>query len=587
MRPLLYTLSALFILERLFLQDFLIKIGGQAGPYIFEGLLILSFLALAREELHFRFRFTWQWAFLGSLNIIFGASIFFLCENMGLVVPFDFSSKSFAFMLIVVGPLMEELLFRGLLWQSLRPIFHSAFWTLLITSVLFSFDHFGAFFRVPADFQSFILFQTFYTLLFGLLWGYSRLKTNSVLAAVILHALFNLGFYSAAKVYPRSAGAEQSMLEAGDLSHADAPAQLPADLAQWEEFNNAIDSFRQGMGGVETAERPPNSVPRVLIADMAIAKVNLFKRNPGVKIFIPAEGSGGGELATNCATNLRRIEEFFSALLQDQAPPFELDQKAVEQLEQTLWATHGYHVLGLVQKNLRKSEIIFLPMNPPPSVNTGISDHKSYIQKNILPDMVRLFRAVKEYSPDLVLVASSDTVEENERDLKVGGYTPSDARRGAEEILGAWTGAWTTLISSFPKIWFVVPSGNGGIDGLGDRLESRMIRSGPIPAVLPFGNMIRVASFEERKDSCLSRFSNFGVEASDVAARGREVESWAPCAKRPSVRLSGTSQAAAKVTAALAEALENGITVEETMKTFLRESCLEDRVSTASRIPER
>ncbi len=397
---------------------------------------------------------------------------------------------------------------------------------------------------------------------------------------------FNFGFYAAAKTYPHTTNQQMDQqVESADMGADEDMPELLSETGEWNEFNQALEKIRE-INPPPTEPKVAKTVPRILIADMAVSDVGIFKRDKSVQILIPDSSNGAADLGKNCGANLKKIEDFFSALLASRAPPFELDEPTVRNLEQSLWKTHGYHVLGLVQAGLRKSQVIMLPMHPPPSVLDGISDHKKYIASVVLPEMVSLYRMVREQLPDLVLVATSDTFEENERDLRTGGYQPNDAKIAAEEIMGALIGAWTTLISDFPQVRFVVPVGNGGADSIGDRLESRMLRHGPIPAVLPFANLLRVASFEKRKDSCLSAFSNFGVEGSDVAAKGREVESWAPCGEHPSVRLSGTSQASAKVTNYLASSLENGISIEDALKSFQKESCLEDRVSLAARMPE-
>ena len=56
-----------------------------------------------------------------------------------------------------------------------------------------------AYFAVPDEFKNFVMYQTVYVIVLGLAAGYRRLKANSVLAAILIHFGFNLGFYIASQ----------------------------------------------------------------------------------------------------------------------------------------------------------------------------------------------------------------------------------------------------------------------------------------------------------------------------------------------------------------------------------------------------
>ena len=54
-----------------------------------------------------------------------------------------------------------------------------------------------ALWTVPEQFRSFVLYQTLYVIILGLAAGWQRLRQNSILAGILLHFSFNLGFYIA------------------------------------------------------------------------------------------------------------------------------------------------------------------------------------------------------------------------------------------------------------------------------------------------------------------------------------------------------------------------------------------------------
>jgi membrane protease YdiL (CAAX protease family) len=96
----------------------------------------------------------------------------------------------------VVVPLAEEGLMRGILFSLLlwgfRDMYEgsTAGWlALVISTLIFSTAHLNNLGSYPAGF---ILFQVGFSTIVGLAFGYTRLKTESIYPAIILHALFNL-----------------------------------------------------------------------------------------------------------------------------------------------------------------------------------------------------------------------------------------------------------------------------------------------------------------------------------------------------------------------------------------------------------
>ena len=84
----------------------------------------------------------------------------------------------FALMLMVGAPIVEEIAFRGLMFNALRKKGVGAVWTIVITAVAFSAFHFE-----PIRF--------FLLLPIGLMYGWVRWKTGSLGAAMVAHGVNN------------------------------------------------------------------------------------------------------------------------------------------------------------------------------------------------------------------------------------------------------------------------------------------------------------------------------------------------------------------------------------------------------------
>lgn len=97
----------------------------------------------------------------------------------------------------VTVPLIEELMWRGILLTAMFALLarvdapvaghHVAIWSV---GIAFGLLHFrNAFFGVPVEFA---LIQALSAVVWGVLYGYARFKTDSVLPAIGLHASMNL-----------------------------------------------------------------------------------------------------------------------------------------------------------------------------------------------------------------------------------------------------------------------------------------------------------------------------------------------------------------------------------------------------------
>ena len=138
---------------------------------------------------------------LGSLEIqrkplflsIFLLAAFLLLEEfyfyvLGIEMPESFIEFMLAepillgfISVVVVAPIIEEFLFRGFLYSQLRRSFLKDWGAMAVSSLVWTAIHF--------QYEVGILFFLF---LFGLFLGYFRIKYNSLLIPVALHALNNL-----------------------------------------------------------------------------------------------------------------------------------------------------------------------------------------------------------------------------------------------------------------------------------------------------------------------------------------------------------------------------------------------------------
>src|SRR6185312_3458442 len=85
---------------------------------------------------------------LGAL--LAGFVVYKSALRIGLTIPFDLSSKELLCLLLVIGPVIEELVFRGALWELFSCFTRSGCGLVAVTSLVFSFAHFFAWWSVPA-----------------------------------------------------------------------------------------------------------------------------------------------------------------------------------------------------------------------------------------------------------------------------------------------------------------------------------------------------------------------------------------------------------------------------------------------------
>ena len=168
--------------------------------YFFEfGFSVLAFLYF-RKQIRIWSLKTKEDSVAGFLAFVSGAGAFSIAHAMQIAVPFDFSSSETAFLILIVGPLLEEALFRMALWEPLRVLLGRDSLVLAATTLLFALAHLLALWFVPEEFRTFVLYQSAYVLVLGAAAGWRRQRSEALLPAVLVHFFFNLGFFEAAKM---------------------------------------------------------------------------------------------------------------------------------------------------------------------------------------------------------------------------------------------------------------------------------------------------------------------------------------------------------------------------------------------------
>jgi membrane protease YdiL (CAAX protease family) len=123
-----------------------------------------------------------------------GLAIFEATSILGYAVPFSFKDPETVLFLLVIGPLLEEWIFRGALWKLLQVITGSNLFSYLSCAVLFAYAHYQVIGQIDPQYAGFVRYQAIYTLGLGLFCGGMRMQYGWR-AAWLTHIAFNFGFW--------------------------------------------------------------------------------------------------------------------------------------------------------------------------------------------------------------------------------------------------------------------------------------------------------------------------------------------------------------------------------------------------------
>jgi len=150
--------------------------------YLRKGFSLKDYLSL--ENVPFKKYFSWLSMIILFQMIIIILSLFVklaplkvaISEAMKDIIKFDYSTLYLCFVIVVLAPVFEELLFRGFLFKGLRESKAGKWGAIIITSVIFAIIH---------------IINVVPILILGLLFGLAREKTGTVYVPITMHVLNN------------------------------------------------------------------------------------------------------------------------------------------------------------------------------------------------------------------------------------------------------------------------------------------------------------------------------------------------------------------------------------------------------------
>ncbi len=192
------TLALIYLVLRFGFTRQLDALGPYAAYLMEVGFVIIALGIVGRPSLR-AFKLPRAAFYYFPLALAAGYGIFIAAGYSGVPIPFDLVGTETVLFLLLVAPILEELIFRFLLWQPVQALTGRAWLALIFTAFLFSYSHLHAIWFVPPVIHSFIIYQTAYTLALGVACGYFVYRYNSVTGAMMIHFAFNLGFYLASR----------------------------------------------------------------------------------------------------------------------------------------------------------------------------------------------------------------------------------------------------------------------------------------------------------------------------------------------------------------------------------------------------
>lgn len=97
-----------------------------------------------------------------------GALICKLIASAGIPIPWDVNQIEVVFLLLLLAPMLEELVFRYALWELLKLPRFTVSERIVWSAGIFSLGHFVAFLTIPDLFKPFLVCQVLYVMMLGL-----------------------------------------------------------------------------------------------------------------------------------------------------------------------------------------------------------------------------------------------------------------------------------------------------------------------------------------------------------------------------------------------------------------------------------
>jgi membrane protease YdiL (CAAX protease family) len=170
------------------------------SDYFFEAIFVVLVYLATNTRPNFDFVIRRQLYLLILFAFLFGVFTFAVAQLANFKIPLNFKSFETIVFLVLIGPVIEEFVMRGAFWQLLKLMKLNYKAIIALTAIFFSLSHLYSILFVDMYFYPFIIYQTVYTLILGLWWGYQRHKTLMISDVIYLHIFFNLGFYLSAMI---------------------------------------------------------------------------------------------------------------------------------------------------------------------------------------------------------------------------------------------------------------------------------------------------------------------------------------------------------------------------------------------------
>lgn len=109
-------------------------------------------------------------------------------------IEYLYPKTSFCFFMEnIYGPILEEFIYRGLLFTLLKEAGYNGIKSAIYSSLTFSLSHFRHVFDIYFSKKEIprLFFQSFYTLLFGFYTCYAYNYSGTIFAPILLHGICN------------------------------------------------------------------------------------------------------------------------------------------------------------------------------------------------------------------------------------------------------------------------------------------------------------------------------------------------------------------------------------------------------------
>lgn len=169
---------------------------GAYTSYLFEIGLVGFAVLLLRPRLTLRPLLKPMTLLISFASLAAGFAVLKIARLGAIAVPMNVNDKETVIFLLAVAPVLEELIFRFMLFKPIERVWNAKV-AVVATSLLFSYSHLHAIWFVPPEYDKFIIFQAIYTLPLAFACGWMIRRQKSLLSSMLVHAMFNLGFFLA------------------------------------------------------------------------------------------------------------------------------------------------------------------------------------------------------------------------------------------------------------------------------------------------------------------------------------------------------------------------------------------------------